>query len=398
MPFPKFDDGDVEIQLSLNESHCYKLHSFVLALHSPFFKASLSEKWNRGNSSSPSASSPKCWAYELRFTKGTSEGILVRKSEEDTSSELIDLTAENIYQERRFIHAHEEFLALFYNKPLGWDMKKYYQYAGRIEALLDVGDMYGGLQLVTNPIEKELLYGQGSVLQVCASEPSLIMNLAMRLKCKWLYREAATHLLGRSDHSFEQQLIRLKTSESSEGIAVMLTQRRKDFVNELRGAEHKLMMIAPKDDGRWSSIAVAFFRQRLALRISTLYEGSGLDSGYAKLYHDISKKMVVASHTITRQEMQAQLRLLDLPVSEENLKRFDEALTRILLEAAGVLKSGILINNARKPIDVADAHRALTFCLPRETQYPWMLKEGGCSMTCILSEDEGGSDDDEDGF
>lgn len=47
MPFPRFEDGDVEIKFT-EKSESYVLHSYVLALHSPWFKASLSEKWIPG--------------------------------------------------------------------------------------------------------------------------------------------------------------------------------------------------------------------------------------------------------------------------------------------------------------------------------------------------------------
>lgn len=47
MTFPQFADGDVEIRFTQSEES-YVLHSYVLALHSSWFKASLSERWNQG--------------------------------------------------------------------------------------------------------------------------------------------------------------------------------------------------------------------------------------------------------------------------------------------------------------------------------------------------------------
>lgn len=48
MPFPRFADGDVEIRFTHKNEEAYVLHSYVLALHSDWFKASLSERWNQG--------------------------------------------------------------------------------------------------------------------------------------------------------------------------------------------------------------------------------------------------------------------------------------------------------------------------------------------------------------
>lgn len=45
--FPEFNDGNVEIRFS-NDDTNFILHSHVLALHSTWFKASLSEQWSTG--------------------------------------------------------------------------------------------------------------------------------------------------------------------------------------------------------------------------------------------------------------------------------------------------------------------------------------------------------------
>ena len=43
--FPCFSDGNVEIHFNQSDDK-YVLHSHVLALHSSWFSASLSERWN----------------------------------------------------------------------------------------------------------------------------------------------------------------------------------------------------------------------------------------------------------------------------------------------------------------------------------------------------------------
>lgn len=55
----------------------YRFHSFVLALHVPFFKTSLSDRWASDQGSNLSVVKPN-WEYELRF-KEHEEGILIRK-------------------------------------------------------------------------------------------------------------------------------------------------------------------------------------------------------------------------------------------------------------------------------------------------------------------------------
>ncbi|KAF2498870.1 hypothetical protein BU16DRAFT_536847 [Lophium mytilinum] len=89
--FPRFDDGDVELRLSRLPSHVYVLHSVVLALHSPFFKASLSERWaNNGDTAVIAPGSKIAWKYQLKFSDDDS-AILTRdtgSTSEETRSAL----------------------------------------------------------------------------------------------------------------------------------------------------------------------------------------------------------------------------------------------------------------------------------------------------------------------
>ena len=64
--FPVFQDGDVEICLSRKPEDRFVLHSFVLGLHSPFFKVSISERWSSQNDNTISGD-PIKWRYQLLF-------------------------------------------------------------------------------------------------------------------------------------------------------------------------------------------------------------------------------------------------------------------------------------------------------------------------------------------
>ena len=64
--FPRFHDGDVELCLLREPEDRFVLHSVVLGLHSPFFKASLSERWS-GQKNETISSGPIKWRYQLRF-------------------------------------------------------------------------------------------------------------------------------------------------------------------------------------------------------------------------------------------------------------------------------------------------------------------------------------------
>ncbi len=77
--FPRFNDGDVQIRLSDANEDVLILHSFVLGLHSPFFKASLSERWAGGTGLLMGSTNIK-FNYEMKFDEGGVDGILVRQA------------------------------------------------------------------------------------------------------------------------------------------------------------------------------------------------------------------------------------------------------------------------------------------------------------------------------
>lgn len=74
MPFPRFADGDVEVRFTKNDGvdQTYVLHSHVLKLHSPWFEASLSDRWNKSQTDAGSRH-----LYELRSDKDRGNGTLV---------------------------------------------------------------------------------------------------------------------------------------------------------------------------------------------------------------------------------------------------------------------------------------------------------------------------------
>lgn len=71
--FPVFRDGDVEICLSRKTEDRFVLHSVVLALHSPFFKVSISERWS-GRIDDATSGDPIKWRYQLLFEEDKNDG------------------------------------------------------------------------------------------------------------------------------------------------------------------------------------------------------------------------------------------------------------------------------------------------------------------------------------
>ncbi len=69
-----FEDGDVELRLSQKPEDRYVLHSECLIANSPYFKASLIDRW--AVKEKPTGAIK--WRYELRFRKECALGLLER--------------------------------------------------------------------------------------------------------------------------------------------------------------------------------------------------------------------------------------------------------------------------------------------------------------------------------
>lgn len=84
MPFPRFEDGDVEIRFnSVDEP--YILHSWVLALHSPWFKASLSDRWRSGTCASLLAMA-ETDPFQQRREEGEAARVELRLATDESTS------------------------------------------------------------------------------------------------------------------------------------------------------------------------------------------------------------------------------------------------------------------------------------------------------------------------
>ena len=65
----------MEIRLTRQPQHRFVLHSFILGLHSSFFKASLNQRWSGGETE---GNDNIKWRYELAFD-GDGMGLLCKQ-------------------------------------------------------------------------------------------------------------------------------------------------------------------------------------------------------------------------------------------------------------------------------------------------------------------------------
>ncbi|KAK5166793.1 hypothetical protein LTR04_000280 [Oleoguttula sp. CCFEE 6159] len=363
--FPQFSDGDVNIRLSSSDKDVFKLHSFVLALHSSFFKASLSDRWS---AKTPSVGDKAEWSYELRFTED-GDGILVRQ---DTCSNTTDSL---LYSEdaddpvmRAGVAAHRQLLGVFYHNKPSLPTSSYVAAEPAIEQLLDTADMYDCSRVVLPYIEGHL---STFINELLAIDYFTMLGLAVKFRCGWLFKEALCHNLGRSNRTFWGQ----KELYKSLGIERLASRKRDDFVAQLKNVERSLLAIAkpqialtpmPQDDA-CQALAVAYFRDWLLRKLGK-GEGSGLRPFYSKVYGRITLRSVSNADRVNAFIEKMQLTPDDVP--DEVSARVMDYLNDIVDEAATILEPIMDIKLLRKLPRPAGC--SLVFMEIKDEELPWL--------------------------
>ena len=274
--FPRFNDGNVEIYFSETDDK-YVLHSHVLALHSTFFKASLSERWNAGGETTL-INGKHQWVYELRFDKGQSLGMLTRRGSNPTETEFVSGLVEELPSDapearkaaaemapRRLmvIRALKDMLATLYHLPAHFLHEMFPNSREPILLLANAAEMYGCESVMKLPIDNHLHENRSQVLDLCATEPVRMCELAKALKSRRLFVEASIALIGSSQPSYAAKQPKL----AKHGLDRLFDQKRAQFVEKLRVCELALFQLQPRmedEDDLESNLAVIFFRQWLS--------------------------------------------------------------------------------------------------------------------------------------
>lgn len=321
--FPLFGDGDVEILFGAGMENAV-LHSMVLKLHSPFFRASVDEKWRRSGPQAaekekvsllrgfallglallgilpavPEERTIQQRSYELRFERGTADAFLLKKGD-TTDLELLSAEAgskaapeaANLELRRlKVIYAHKEVLGTFYYRPITLLSDVFDEEAReKILDIVEAAGFYGCEDLTMLQIDNYLMHNNGVVLSWCASNPIQMLELAMEVKCEWMFREAAVRLIGAPTDRFKQFKDGLQALELTE----LFDTKRAYFEAMLKDCDlamFKRTKLTPLQGAPYRhrdiTIASAFCREWLTLELQHGL-GSGLLPDYALVYRNV---------------------------------------------------------------------------------------------------------------
>lgn len=278
--FPQFSDGNVEIHFTASEEdEKYVLHSWQLSLHSPWFKASLSERW-KVDRPCDTADGKHRWIYELRFDKDSDEATLVQKASQDAmphndDSEMmicdpgfscsVMKPMTSLLQDRiRVLKAHQDMFKAIYHVETFFRSCCVNHRKLALMKLAEVAQMYGCEDITKLPIENNVQKHKFQFELRCADDPVDMIGFALAVKSKWVFCEAATHLLGRSDRFFENVQDEMEDLE----VAEWLVQHRTKFRDTLCRYELQLFRLEA-EDGYYANAAVNFFRHWLTEQLKS---------------------------------------------------------------------------------------------------------------------------------
>lgn len=387
--FPRCSDGDVEIHLSTDPKDTFVLHSFQLSLHSPWFKASLSERWNGGDVASSSVfggrdggrdSSKPHWVYELRSEKDSSDGTLLRKGA--TTDLVMEPAANEAISAEIFecVQAHKVLFGAIYHIKPRLPEESLEKAKTSILQLADVASMYGCSNIIEPYVDSHLsIIWRDETLAMCEKDPVGMLSLATRIKSDWIFMEAATHLLGTSNDVFSAAHPKLNELQ----VANLFCQKRAGFVEKLLKCEHEMFSVQPAEDDTYCHIAIDCFCYVLRRSLVENALGSSLGRNYASLYHAIKAPNDYASlyhvtnarnrnrDAIFRPSLGVYLKRVSRKNAKDNQAVMAE-LDRVLLRAKVILKP--ILKDASCKGTLCSSTPGLLFMTVAAEELPWAKK------------------------
>lgn len=287
--YPKFRDGDVRINL-VDGLLDLQLHSLVLSLHSEWFKACLSERWNQGDGAKGG------WDLELRFDKGTTLATLVRASQSssiDSTTEMVSLPSkptseqETLYQERLdIVSAYASMFRVIYHLGAVPD-STFDKAQQQLARLREVSILYLCERTIAPFIKLSLLSRRLEALHSCRQRPTKMLELAAKLECPWLLKEAATRLIGSAEEIWSEARAAIEAAK----LLPLLQKKRAQMIRQLVKVDLDLFRNKPKSEHQMMGEQVAedFYRHYLAMSLAG-GEGAYMRSGYSGIYRELQEK------------------------------------------------------------------------------------------------------------
>lgn len=379
--FPKSGDEDVEIHLTSDDHHdTLALHSYVLALHSRWFKASLSERWNGTYPSSDGGMT--IWIYQLRFAKDDANGMLIRQAKEpapentdfiqrklpvNSSSTAVELHERRLHR----VEAHKCMFEAMYHKVLTFSSSICDARTSMLQ-LAEVADAYGCPETIKIHITNHLYSSRDQVLDCCASDPLSMLELATAVKSTSVFIEASIAIIGKWGGAFEKCEPRLRAIECWE----LFQQKRQEFREQLVSFEMQMFQMEAAanivGDYHVDRLAIAFYRQWLANAMEPRWGSQKLDQGYAALFRTISAKSRAKTYEPVQDISDFVYRCSPGLLGSNAAIRTVKSTIKDIFDRAAIILKPLLKDQTLRQRKGTSLTRELSFMSVNEDEVPWV--------------------------
>ncbi|KAL8663771.1 MAG: hypothetical protein Q9202_003585 [Teloschistes flavicans] len=193
------------------------------------------------------------------------------------------------------VEAHYRFFKMIYDCPIDIPVREGPEAVlENLSELVAVGDLYGGLDLLANAIEKFMGRYIGWFLEYFYLQGPAILGIAMRLKIVWLFKDMVCLACGDITRNSD------RVRRDYEPIAAsIILKKRKELRQMMTEINHDLLtMSTPKVEATSSKLLVAAFREMMIQMVkfteSKGWDQRGLiyskDPAFYSLHQDCSER------------------------------------------------------------------------------------------------------------
>lgn len=232
--------------------------------------------------------------------------------------------------------------------------------------LANLAEYYGCEQVIETAIHNHLHVFRTEIEERCARNPLEMLELAIKLKVDWIFMEAGTHLLGRSNIAFNRALPRLEELK----VLDLMISKRSEFVKRLQECEFSLFKIQLPVGTQNSAtqLALCYFRERLADQLGRGL-GSGLEKGYSQIYRGIHSDALLPNSATHWQPMYEFLFSINC-FGHPQLHSQVISAVQAIAELAEVVVRPVLEDKTRQK----EKSSNLTCMEIKDDELPWMKK------------------------
>jgi len=309
--------------------------------------------------------------YELRFEEDT--GLLMRRGTVTGAQFMSTATIaahKSCHVLRARVKAHREMLGTLHHLEPAFSPGCWKEAKAFVLVLIETAGAYGCGHVVKVHIENYFHSRRWDTLYSCAVGSVEMLAIAVSIKSDWVFKEAATYLIGGEEEEYEAAKPKLEEL----GVRTLFERKRAEFIQRLQKCELEMFAhTVTEPDG--NQLAIHVFREWLSHRLKS-GQGSSLRCHYEFVYRDLHEG---EHYDLTKDwEIQNLLKSLSNTVKSERLMVDVELGVKATFAWARCVIVPIMLNLTLAE-GMFDTWLPLTFMGVDDDELPWVKAKKGWS-------------------